>query len=269
MTTGNNNEFWGQGQHHGQQPGYDQGFHQQPGSFQNHDQGQSAANPDDGGMLAGNPYQQQQSPYGPQPSGAQQGFGNQSYGQQPYGQAYGLAPNNEPPHNSNATAWIILGIVIVAILATGAAIFFVLGGDDDRTAGSDISGAPSDTVDNRSGQGTDSPDQNPTTVDSNPTMDPADSSPGPDGKPSRADVRVGLELILQAEFENQGLEMADIEAAGVSMDEYYNCVIDSIYDAARPQTLETIVAGDPDAWIFGSDYTLLTESSDSCIDSQL
>ena len=177
-------------------------------------------------MLAGNPYEQQQSPYGPQPSGAQQGFGNQSYGQQPYGQAYGSASNNEPPHNSNATAWIILGIVIVAILAIGAAIFFVLGGDDDRTAGSD-------------------------------------------GKPSRVDVRVGLELILQAEFENQGLEMADIEAAGVSMDEYYNCVIDSIYDAARPQTLETIVAGDPDAWIFGSDYTLLTESSDSCIDSQL
>lgn len=91
------------------------------------------------------------------------------------------------------------------------------------------------------------------------------SDGGGDGKPSRADVRAGIEEVVIGQMESQGQSPEMFEAQGISLDGFYDCVVDDVYDEVSDETLRLIAAGDPDAEIGSADASILGQASNTCM----
>lgn len=249
MTTGNNNQGWGQNQpNYGQQP---------------------PSHPPQGNPGYGAPGYGQ-----PQGYGAPQGYGDPGYGYQ--GQ-----PGGYPPQKSNKTGWIIGGIIAVILIAVGVVLFFVLGDDDDDT------GTRTDTETTQPADPdptepvTDEPspvepapiDPSPTTpvpttptpVEPDPTEPDTQTSDTPSGdRPSKEEVLSGMEAMLA----DQGAGRDDLIAMGLEgdvVDSYFSCVVDEIYDDVSAETLEAIASNDPNAPMAPGEQTTFTTAVDSCL----
>lgn len=253
MTTGNNNQGWGQNQPnngHGQ-PNYGQGQpdpgQQSPSDLPQPNQPQGApegyraqqgygtpegygADQNYGSPQGGQPgygapqgYEAQQQGYGA-PQGARQGYGApQGYGATPaYGnQGYGYSgqPGGYPPQKSNKNGWIIGGVIVALLVIVGVVLFFVLGGDDEG---------------------------------------------GSDGRPSKDEVLSGMESML----EDQGLGKDELSSLGVdadAVDAYFDCVVDEIYDEVSVDTLEAIAANNPNAPMPAGEESTFNNAANACL----
>lgn len=91
-----------------------------------------------------------------------------------------------------------------------------------------------------------------------------------DGRPSRAEVREGLEELLIKQFESSGTNPEDYGfGSSFSLDEYYDCIVDGLYDDASDESLRLIAAGDPTVPVPDEDATLMTTVSNQCATDQL
>lgn len=91
------------------------------------------------------------------------------------------------------------------------------------------------------------------------------SDHGGDGKPSRADVRARIEEVVIGRMESLGQSPERFEAQGISLDGFYDCVVDDVYDDVSDDTLRIIAEGDPDAAIGSADAEILGQASNTCM----
>lgn len=224
MTTGNNDSPWDP---NNQQPNNQQGADYQQGA--GYQQGQNPSYPPQGGPG-----------YGQQPPAG--------YQQSPYGQ----------PQSSNKTP-IIIAIVVVALIAIGALVFFLLRNGDDNGADGREDATTSETTDVE----TDDPDvadpqtEDPQTEDpfggtesddsetddpfgGTQTQDPNQQYGDPNADPAK--FRSGMEEILA----DTGLTQEAAEEQGITADQwdmYLDCVTDESLQRLTPEVIETISSG--------------------------
>ena len=87
---------------------------------------------------------------------------------------------------------------------------------------------------------------------------------GGDEKPSKDDVKAGMAEML----ESYGVDPATMEAAGVSsesLDAYYTCIVDDIYDDSSASLLQGIADGDEDAPMSSEENSLFNSAAQNCM----
>ena len=214
--TGNNNSPWDPNNQQGQNPGY--GQNQQPD------------------------YQNSHYPQGAPGYGGQPPAGYEPY---PYGQ----------PKRSNKTP-IIIAVIVVALIAIGALVFFLLNGDDDNDAdnGSNPTTAEENTPteDPFTDPETEDPFTDPETED--PFTDPETEDPFTDPETEDPDVQYGDPNADPARFRSgmedilaeSGLTQETAEEQGITpeqWDTYLGCVTDESLQRLTPEVIESISGG--------------------------
>jgi len=109
------------------------------------------------------------------------------------------------------------------------------------------------------------------TTDETEEVDAVETGSDEAGKPTRDEVRDGVETMLGQQLTTMGITPEQVEAAGLgpAIENFYTCVVDGIYDEVSAPTLQAIAKGDPSAPVMGEDNATLTETAESCVASEL
>lgn len=86
---------------------------------------------------------------------------------------------------------------------------------------------------------------------------------GGDDKPSKEEVRAGLDSMLA----DQGMGTEDLEQLGVEgdiVDDYFNCIVDGIYDDVSNDTLNALADNNPDASLPSEDEEVFQDATMAC-----
>lgn len=84
------------------------------------------------------------------------------------------------------------------------------------------------------------------------------------GKPSKEEVKEGMVSILN----ESGFDAESVEAAGISkdaVDDYYNCVVEDLYDNVSDDTLKALADGDASAQMSAEDSPKFNEAARACM----
>ena len=145
--------------------------------------------------------------------------------------------------------------------------------DDESDLGDGLSDDQADSDDTVVDDGSDDIDDSADNGTDGGEGDAADggSGIGDADKPSEAEVRDGIEIMLGEQLSGMGITPEQIEEAGIgpAIEDYYTCVVDGIYDDVTAETLQAIASGDQNAPVFGDDLATLSSASETCVESEL
>lgn len=89
-------------------------------------------------------------------------------------------------------------------------------------------------------------------------------------KPTRQEAIDGWEMIIGEQFSKLGYDEGEFEMIGLteeSLDAYYECFVDEIYDDVSATTLQNLASGDSSSSIAEDDQPIIEEANELCLES--